>query len=349
MSKNSEHWSRKDSQFFIITALVAIFSGVIVAVISGEGRFSAFNPTRAQLVVWIPVASATITVIILAIFRRASLVWLVKAIARGTNKLLTWLVSNWQFSVSAVLLVIVAFLIFLYTQVLWSIAIAVLLYIAIFLSTIWFFRKRQVDETIRRIKCKPVPLHPPGIGNSWPNALLAAPGTLEVDNIEFLLGDIFDTGKQVRYVTLNPDGSHNIEQRLPEPQNNIKCVHLLINTGNSKKEFEWSTIGKVNLVFDTGEVQSTPLVLGDNVREWAIGNKPGSYVDRLESDNTKVAWKGHTKENRYAVIDHLKISVSEENKAKKLTSIIFHHASPHNMDKTNGVQLLVFAISLELE
>jgi hypothetical protein len=187
-------------------------------------------------------------------------------------------------------------------------------------------------------------------------------GEVKLGDVRFLLkggpGSIFDTNEQIRYGRL-ADGSIEVPLTLPEPVQPV-AVHILINASGGwrtyadsekdiRADLEWSMIGKIKLEFADGTAQTTQLVLGDNIREWAIGNNPSRLVSRVADPASRVVWRGKNQSQNYAVIDHLEIPIQPSNRDKELRRIVFVRDVPQHrfLLKTPHLHLLVFAVTLE--
>jgi hypothetical protein len=232
----------------------------------------------------------------------------------------------------------------------WSIAFTLGLAIAIILLLRALFpaSQRHFD---------PLPLPTGTLANATLKEKYLNPpqGELYFDGVKFFIGPdtyLFDTS-QARLI--EADGTVKAELKLPEPKK-IESVHLLINAGggyriepNSKTPLEWLKIGRVSLIFKDKTSQDTNLILGSNVREWAIGNFPGQLVDRVDDCLSQVAWRGKNTSGNYAVIDQLEIPILESNKNKMLESIVFirdisRYASP---SEGGNLHFLVSGVTLE--
>ena len=199
----------------------------------------------------------------------------------------------------------------------------------------------------------PVPI-PPGTGNSYYRDLrsISLPkGKVIWGEVEFSLQDdslVFDTSKQLRDYFQLQDGSIGKEMVLASSIGNIKSIYVLINSGKSKKEFEWSKIGAIILEFVNGPPQETELILGHNIRDMAPGKSPGNLVDRTDDPLCRMVWSGTNKSGYYSRVDMLEIPLLEENRSKLLKSIRFIHSGYHSNKQEDGVQYLILGISLEI-
>ncbi len=208
----------------------------------------------------------------------------------------------------------------------------------------------------RSAKDKPkflsIPL-PVGTANAYLDRYLDLPSRIVTSNgIEFQLKQdtpILDTGETIRITFPKDDGSIEFGFSLQEPINNIKAVYFLINSGNSLRIYNSFKVGKIKLIFKDAPPINTKLVLGQNIREWCIGN-PGDLICEV-SDYTanEVVWRGTNKKGTNAVIDCLKIPVFECMKNNVLEQIIFAHNPATRLPDTIGVDFSVLAVCLEIE
>ena len=125
-------------------------------------------------------------------------------------------------------------------------------------------------------KFLPIPL-PPGTGNAYlKDRYLDPPSRIVLPNgIEFELKPnslILDTNETIRYIFPKDDGSIEFGFQLPKLVQNIKAVYFLINSGNSKSIYNSFKMGKIKLIFKDAPPINTELVLGQNIREWCVGN-----------------------------------------------------------------------------
>ena len=128
---------------------------------------------------------------------------------------------------------------------------------------------------------------------------------------------------------------------LDPPIKLTRSAYLLINSGGSLVEYRGSQVGEVRLVFSDGTVQPTPLILGENIREWAIGN-PFELVDSVTSSSVVEVWKGRNNDDNEAVIDVLEIPILRRYRYKKLMKI---EVKPG--EHSGQLDFLVFAITIE--
>ncbi|MBI5877898.1 MAG: TIR domain-containing protein [Chloroflexi bacterium] len=114
---------------------------------------------------------------------------------------------------------------------------------------------------------------------------------------------------------------------------NLKAMHLLINAGDGRKSYGAKKIGHIMLVMQPGpNPDPTAIVLGVNVREWAIGNFvriapnepwPEPLTDTVTDPDSCEAWRGTTSNGQVAVIDMLTINIPTERQNDRLVGIEF--------------------------
>lgn len=196
----------------------------------------------------------------------------------------------------------------------------------------------------------PIPLFP-GIGNANLRDLYLDPpiGEVHFNNIPFQIPSgalFFDTNAQIRYYLPQVDGGKEVDLRPSIPIANIKKVHFLINSGNSKRVYVNQKIGEVKLLFSNVHPISIDLILGYNIREWAVGNQ-GDYVREISGLSVQMAWQGMNKQGVNAVIDHLEIMVPDAIRNAVLEKIVFIHRRTHHATDSLGVQYIVLAVTVE--
>ncbi len=209
---------------------------------------------------------------------------------------------------------------------------------------------RQPQNTGDSILFTPIPLFP-GIGNAYLHDLFLNPpiGDVQLNSIPFQIPPgalFFDTNAQIRYYFPQADGSKVVDLRPSIPIANIKKVHFLINSGNSKRVYANQKIGEIRLLFNNIHPMSTDLVLGYNIREWAVGNQ-GDYIRELSAPSVQMAWQGMNKQGVNAVIDHLEIVVPDAIRNAILEKIAFVHRPTRHATDSMGVQYIALAITVE--
>jgi len=279
-----------------------------------------------------------------------------KWFGRLLNKMMLaskWLIVKWHLVILNSIVVILGIVVFRnYTD--WRIlAFSLGCYVVGLLSwgltigrPISFGRRRSAESKTNYL---PISLSP-GIGNSYlKNRYIAPPyGVVFLGKAQFRLDPnalIFDTNEQIHYCTLRNDGGKEIDLQLPQPQNQVKSAYFLINSDNSKSIYAHKYIGEIRLIFKDAPPIVVELVLGENIREWCLGN-PGDYVREASSPMiTMDAWTGFSKDGRNAVIDCLQIPVYECMRNCFLDQIVFVHKS---LPDTMGVHFSIFAVTLEI-
>ena len=269
---------------------------------------------------------------------------------------LKWLISKWQLIVLHSFVVILGMVIFrIYSD--WRIlAFSFICYVVGLLSwgfyighPISFSRSKSTES---KTKFLPISLFP-GIGNAYFKSRYVAPpsGDVFLGNAQFRLEPdalIFDTSEPIRDCLPRNDGGKEIDFHLPKPQNQVKSLYFLINSGNSKINYAHQSIGEIRLVFKDAPPIVVKLVLGDNLREWCPGNS-GDFVREASSSMiTMDAWTGLSKHGKNAVIDCLQIPVYECMRNCFLEKIILVHKSLQKPPDTMGVHFSIFAMSLEV-
>ncbi len=221
-------------------------------------------------------------------------------------------------------------------------------------ATLPVYNERATSEIAQHFKTEflPIPLFP-GIGNSYmtDNYLDPPLGDVVLEGVKFRLEPksfIFDTSKQIRYYLPRPDGSKEVELQLREPVDHVKSVYFLINSGNSKRVFASEKVGEIILLFKGAPPLVTELILGENIREWCLGN-PGDWVRETSSSASKVVWRGLSKGGANAIMDCLQVPVYESMKNCALEKIVFVHKPTSQPSDTLGVHFFVSAVSLEIE
>lgn len=98
----------------------------------------------------------------------------------------------------------------------------------------------------------------------------------------------FDVGwkasTQCEYLADRPDHIR-IEANVSHPLS----VYMLLQAGWGIRAYDGQRIGKVSLEFDGDRSYDTPLILGDNIRDWADRS---AAVAEVSSLNSRLAWEG---------------------------------------------------------
>ncbi len=211
-------------------------------------------------------------------------------------------------------------------------------------------QKRRTD--VVKTKFLPMPI-PAGIGNSYLRSRYINPpsGNIDLGEAQFHFEPnslIFDTNENITYYLPLSDNGKQVDLQLHIPVNKVKAVYFLINSGNSKIEYENTSIGKIALIFKEAPPINVELILGQNIREWCLGN-PGNYVRETTSSTIDRVWTGIGKNGANAVIDCLKIPIFDCMRECYLEKIVFVHKSIPQPPDTMGVHYSVFGISVEIE
>lgn len=312
---------------------------------------------------WFLGGNAVVAIIVAAaslapVFREKVLRPLIQAVV--------WLVgvirTNWQLALAIPLIVCVGVGAFSLTQSAWAPTLGLGLVAASALFSLWL---RSASQRQSRRRFQPIDLRIATTPKDVLKRRYADPplGTVEFNGVEFVIepGPYFLSTKHISII--ESDGTKRMDLELPEAVERVKAVHLLINASGARKEmanlrlkFEWSKIGSVELGFTDGTVQATPLILGSNIRDWAVAHRPGALVDRVDDPASRLAWKGTTVEGKHAIIDQLEIPVTHRQKGGGLRSIAFVRDLSHlpedswrELSRGPHYHFFVSAITLELE
>jgi uncharacterized membrane protein len=198
----------------------------------------------------------------------------------------------------------------------------------------------------------PLPIRP-SIGNGlirnryldFPTGSVILAGKLFEFMDEALL---FDTNGQLRYSRKRDDGSIEVDFQIDEAIHNVKAVHILINSGNSRQVYYSQAIGGIILLFKDVPPFTVDFILGNNIREWCIGN-PGDFVREVSSDKVQNAWSGTNTEGTNAIVDCLDIPVPDPYWKLPLMKIAFIHKSKPIPPDEMGVHYSIFGITLEID
>lgn len=123
---------------------------------------------------------------------------------------------------------------------------------------------------------------------------------------------------------------------------NPSTVYFLIQAGNAYKEFEGGQVGKIELIYENETVDSFPLVLGENIRDWARNNP--SAVTSISSPLVFDTYNGQTTSGIEGRMDVLKLKVSQGQ--KKLVSLNVIDMSIDTFGQSNPC-IHIPAISIE--
>lgn len=132
-------------------------------------------------------------------------------------------------------------------------------------------------------------------------------------------------------------------------------MHFLINAGDGRKRYLGREIGWLNFNFDQDEhPQHCPIILGKNVREWAIGNyvtisetdrRPDPLVNTVEEKNSREVWRGETQNGQVAVIDMLTVKIDPVKHSKQLRSIELARSIPR---ETIALDYFISGMTIEV-
>lgn len=337
----------------LLTIVGTIIGNVISDAISGQGRFE--DMSNSQVGIFILQIIILIGIGILFILTWQLFLEFLKSLWRFVKLIFNWCLLNWHITIGGMILIGIAIVTYFLTQSFLYVAILMGIVLSFFLLT---KPVKQIDQKQERESpYQTIPLPIGLVANSNIKEKYSEPpnGLTRLNGVEFDIGElIFDTSKER---IIDSDGFKRTKLIFVTTIKNVKSVHLLINAGGgwkkepqSKVELDWFKIGRVKFVFRDGTTQETEIRLGDNVREWAIGNFPGKLVDRVSDPSCQVAWKGQTTEGKYAVIDHLEIPIQDMNKSKQLKSIIFIRDIHSKAKPAEGGNLhyMIHAITFEI-
>jgi predicted nucleotide-binding protein len=131
-------------------------------------------------------------------------------------------------------------------------------------------------------------------------------GERQLNGVPFVLS--------TKYFSLHRMPAHvdiPVELRLDESLERVGSVHVLIIGGNVYKQHQGTplervTIGRIQLIFhDKSSQEPKKLIVGENIREWVPGNRPGELVDSVTEQLCQVAWRGKDSSGKEIFIDHL--------------------------------------------
>lgn len=266
-----------------------------------------------------------------------------------------WLIKKWHFiSIVSLLLVVDIIIWRIYTNI--GIVVLSLFHLLIGALGLEMLVSKpyiQIHKKPKLLQPKFLPiLIPPGVGNKYFREFYIDPpvGNVNLGGVDFILKSdsfVFDTGISPRVSKEREDGSVEVELNLPEPIKNVEAVHLLISSGNSKSFYNTERIGEIVLVFHDAPLHPTPLILGNNIREWCIG-AAGDLIRKVSSPFSKAVWNGLNQDGTAIVIDSLKLPVYECMRRNALEKILFVHRPLQRHGDTLGVQYFISAITLEV-
>jgi hypothetical protein len=131
----------------------------------------------------------------------------------------------------------------------------------------------------------------------------------------------------------------------------VVAVHLLVNAGNAYKRFQdqdlpGTVIGRVILWFTGGVSQEVRLVLGENVREWAPGNRPGELVDYATDPLSRESWATKNGTQYMFLMDQLEIPIQARFASTALDRIVITKDTQPNTPQ-DVLAFSIFAITIE--
>lgn len=156
------------------------------------------------------------------------------------------------------------------------------------------------------------------------------PGTNILNEIPFETG--WKVSTQCEYLYNNPV-SFTLPTKVPNP----KYVYLLLQSAGTDKEFQGKEIGLVTLRFSNGRGATTQLLLGENIRDWALNRSPQA-VSTATSPQLTEGWQNTIyiqEENRtvIGVMDILTIEIPNDYWSLQLESIEIKDTTAETIDK----------------
>ncbi len=206
------------------------------------------------------------------------------------------------------------------------------------------FEIRKLSEEVGGTKFEYLPLDNVAIADDftrrYPDLRL---GINEFNNIPFLL--------TTRYFDTSATADRVKQLRLSTPIKGLYAVHILVNAGNAwkrhlDKDLSGTVLGKITLWFTGEATQEVKLILGENVREWAPGNKIGELVDQATDLLSQLAWASKSGGHNLFVIDQLEIPVSTRYRRKALERIVITKDTKPNTPE-DILAFSIFAITVE--
>lgn len=164
-------------------------------------------------------------------------------------------------------------------------------------------------------------------------------GVREESNLElpagtnYLLDVPFETGWSVATQSSDRPASPTEVEMDVSIQRPIN-VYLLLQGGTVLKELSGEMLGTVLLTFDGGQSHTTPLVIGDNIRDWSL-EAPNVVVTTCTSPHLEEAHRGYTPEGRPGRMDMLTIQVPEKFRDSRLESIRLTDTSSEELGSQN--------------
>lgn len=145
-------------------------------------------------------------------------------------------------------------------------------------------------------------------------------GLTELGNVPFCIDVVF--GTQGDFLRDRPE-SATLELEAPVTQ--AQRVFVLVNSGATFSRFAGDRIGSINLHFSDSSVLSTPLVVGDNIREWQL--TAPDVVNHVSSQYVQEVFGTQKAGQDFAVLDMLEIPVPSNLQLLALTAITFTDSS----------------------
>jgi hypothetical protein len=183
--------------------------------------------------------------------------------------------------------------------------------------------------TVSQVRAQDVPISIAGLANDYYVGVLPTlpTGTVVLGGVTF---DLPSTCPQwiSNLSSLPPDLIATQDIGLAD----VQAVHLLLNTGNTyaSQMSVGQQIGSVILNFSTGDTSVTPLLVGVNIREWAIGTTAQPVINTFTDPHLQQVWAGYN--NILCVVDMLTIPVSDSG---TLQQIILEDQSIALIGQTN--------------
>jgi KaiC/GvpD/RAD55 family RecA-like ATPase len=143
-----------------------------------------------------------------------------------------------------------------------------------------------------------------------------------------LLGVPFDIGWKVTTQCSDPKRKDHPEkitfsfEEISNPQN----VYVLLQGVATRQDYYGKVIGHIRLRFSSGWGDPEPLILGNNIRDWAMDRNPDN-VTAVSSPDLRLAWTGPRDlgppENKtvQGVIDMLTVAIPDHYRQEKLIDI----------------------------
>ncbi len=148
-------------------------------------------------------------------------------------------------------------------------------------------------------------------------------GTVELGDFHFAIGQ--------RYQSSPANDSMTLPMEVEEP----RSVLLLLNSYDTWTAFDRAQLGTVGIGFDDGTWLETPLVIGENVREWRQG---GGTVNTATDAALEEVDRTTTSDGAApAVTDLLTIPLPSDVWGKTLTSVTVTDTLLEDNGRTNGV------------